>query len=377
MRLSCLQENLARGLAVVGRAVATRSTLPQTTHVLLRTDAGRLRLAATNLEIAITSWVGAQVEEEGAITVPARLFSEFVNSLPNERIDLAIAPKARQLHLACGRYEATISGADPSDFPPIPDVAPGPAARLDPEALRTAIAQVEFAAATDDTRPVLTGVHTLLENGSLTLAAADGFRLAVHRLSVEEAPGERIEVIVPARAMRELHRLLADEEDPVLFTVNEARSQALFRLRNVEMVAQLVQGTFPNYSQLIPQEHRTRAVLDLKEFLQETRRAAIFARDGSNIVRLQIEPAEGGGPGRLVVWARAEELGEHRGELDALVEGEPAKIAFNAKYLQDVLQVLDCSQVALETTSPTSPGVFRPVGLENYVHVVMPMFVQW
>jgi DNA polymerase-3 subunit beta len=377
MRVSCLQENLARGLAVVGRAVATRSTLPQTTHVLLRTDAGRLRLAATNLEIAITCWVGAQVDEEGAITVPARLFSEFVNSLPNERIDLAIAPKARQLHIACGRNEATISGADPSDFPPIPEVAQGPAARLDPEALRTAIAQVEFAAATDDTRPVLTGVHTLLEEGVLTLAAADGFRLAVHRLTVEEAPPERIEVIVPARAMRELQRLLADEREPVLFTVNEARSQALFRLHNVEMVAQLVQGTFPNYGQLIPQEHRTRAVLDLKEFLQETRRAAIFARDGSNIVRLHIEPSEGATAGRLVVWARAEELGEHRGELDALVEGEPAKIAFNAKYLQDVLQVLECSQVALETTTPTSPGVFRPVGLENYVHVVMPMFVQW
>ncbi len=377
MRVSCLQENLARGLALVGRAVATRSTLPQTTHVLLRTDQGRLRLAATNLEIAITAWVGAQVEEEGAITVPARLFTEFVNTLPDERIDLSLAPRGRQLQLVCGRYEATIAGMDPADFPPIPTVEEAASVRVEPRALRTAIAQVEFAAATDDTRPVLTGVHTLVEGDTLTLAAADGFRLAVHRLPLEEEAPQRVEIIVPARALRELYRLLADEQEPILMMVNQARSQVLFRLRSVELVAQLIQGTFPNYSQLIPQEYKTRAVVNLKEFLQETRRAAIFARDGSNIVRLVVEPGEGVGMGKMVVSARAEELGEHRGELDALVEGEPAKIAFNAKYLQDVLQVLDCTEVALEITTPTSPGVFRPVGLDNYVHVVMPMFVQW
>jgi DNA polymerase-3 subunit beta len=376
MRVSCLQENLARGLATVQRAVASRSTLPQTTHVLVSTDAGRLRLAATNLEIAITSWVGAQVDEEGAITVPARVFTEFVNSLPNEPIQLSVSPRARQLHLVCGRYEATMAGMDPADFPPIPAIEDGPATRIDPQALRLAIAQVEFAAATDDTRPVLTGVHTLLEDQQVTLAAADGFRLAVHRLPLEEPVPERLEVIVPARALRELQRLLGDEEDPLLFAVNAARSQAVFRLRNVEMVSQLIQGTFPNYSQLIPQEYKTRTVINLKELLQETRRAAIFARDGSNIVRLQVEVTEGG-PGRLIVSARAEELGEHRGELDALVEGEPIKIAFNARYLQDVLQVLESVDVSLETTSPTSPGVIRPVGLDNYVHVVMPMFVQW
>jgi DNA polymerase-3 subunit beta len=377
MKVSCLQENLARGLALVGRAVATRSTYPQTTHVLLRTDHGRLRLAATNLEIAVTAWVGAQVEEEGAITVPARLLTEFVNTLPMEKIDLSLGPRSRHLQLVCGRYEATIAGMDPADFPPIPEVEEAASVRVDPQALRTAIAQVEFAAATDDTRPVLTGVHTLVEGDLLTLAAADGFRLAVHKLLLDEEAPQRVEIIVPARALRELYRLLADEEEPVLMMVNQAHSQVLFRMRNVELVSQLVQGTFPNYSQLIPREYKTRVVVNLKEFLQETRRAAIFARDGSNIVRLVIEPGEGGGMGRMVVSARAEELGEHKGELDALVEGEPAKIAFNAKYLQDVLQVLDCAEVALETTSPTSPGVFRPVGLDNYVHVVMPMFVQW
>ncbi len=377
MNISCLQENFARGLSVVGRAVAARSTLPQTSHVLLASDEGRLKLVATNLEIAITAWIGAQVEEEGSITIPARLLSDFVTSLPNERIDMTIAPRARQLHISCARNEATVAGMDAADFPPIPSVSDGFSLDLDPKALRTAIAQVEFAAAADDTRPVLTGIHTLLEDRELTLAAADGFRLAVYKLALDQDVPERVEVIIPARALRELERLLAEEGEPLKISFNAGRSQALFRLKTVEMVATLVQGTFPNYSQLIPQTYTSRAVIDMRQFLQETRIAAIFARDGSGIVRLQLEPGEDVAPGKMTVSARAEEIGEHRGDIDVTMEGEPAKIAFNSKYLQDVLQVLDCSQVALETTSPSSPGVIRPLGAENYVHVVMPMFVQW
>jgi DNA polymerase-3 subunit beta len=377
MNISCLQENLSKGLSIVGRAVAVRSTLPQTSHVLIATDNGRLKLAATNLEIAITSWIGAKVEEEGAITVPARLLGDFVNSLPNEPIEMSLAPRARQLRIVCARNEAAVAGMDASDFPPIPAIREGVSLTLDPLSLRTAINQVEFAAAGDDTRPVLTGIHLLREERNLTLAAADGFRLAVHTLSLEQEASERTEVIIPARAMREVNRLLADEEEPIEMTINSSRSQVLFRLKNVELVAQLIQGTFPNYSQLIPKDHTCRAVVDVAEFLRETRIAAIFARDGSGIIRIQVTPGEELSPGKLIISARAEELGDNRGEIDASMEGEEAKIAFNSRYLQDVLQVLDCSQVALETSGPSSPGVLQPVGQDNYTHVIMPMFVQW
>ncbi len=187
-----------------------------------------------------------------------------------------------------------------------------------------------------------------------------------------------MEVIIPARALREIERLIADEEAPVQMAFNAARSQVLFQLESVEMVATLIQGTFPNYSQLIPQAYTSRAVIDIHQFLQETRIAAIFARDGAGIVRLQLEPGEELAPAKMVISARAEEIGEHRGEMDVTMEGEPAKIAFNSRYLQDVLQVLgDSNQVALETISPSNPGVIRPIGADNYVHVVMPMFVQW
>jgi len=377
MKLSCLQENLARGLGIVGRAVATRSTLPITGHVLIASDGGRLKLSATNLEIALTCWIGAQIEEEGAITIPARLLTDFVNSLPPERIDMTLPARSRQLRLVCARNEATIGGMDADDFPPIPRVEGGEGFALDPKVLRKAITQVVFAAATDDSRPVLTGVHTLMEDTELTLAAADGFRLSVHHLPLSQSVAERTEVIVPARALAEVNRLLADEEEPVQMMLNANRTQVLFRLKNVEMVAQLIQGTFPNYSQLIPSGHTSKATVGVADFLRETRIASIFARDGSGIVRLVMTPGEELTPGKMAISARAEEIGDNLGEIDAVVEGEEAKIAFNGKYLQDVLAVLEEGQVALETTNSSSPGVLRPVGVENYVHVVMPMFVQW
>jgi DNA polymerase-3 subunit beta len=376
MKVSCLQDNLAKGLSIVGRAVPVRSTLPQASHVLLETDEGRLKLVATDLTIAVTCWIGAQVEEEGSITVPARLLTDFVSQLPNEKVDLNVPARGHQLHITCARNEATMAGMDAADFPPVPAVGDGLAISLAPGDLNKAISQTQFAAATDDTRPVLTGIHTLAEGDVLTLAAADGFRLAVHKLPLKQEVAEKVEVIIPARALREVERLLSDESDEVEMSINGSRSQVLFRLKTVEVVATLIQGTFPNYGQLIPSSWNTHAEIDMDQFLQETRISAIFARDGAGIVRLQMDPADGG-PGKLTISARAEEIGEHRGEIDVKMDGEASKIAFNSRYLQDVLQVLKAESVALETTGPSSPGVLRPIGDDSYVHVVMPMFVQW
>ena len=180
MKLSCLQENLSKGLGIVGRAVATRTTLPITNNVLLSTDESRLKLAATNLEMAISHWIGAKVEEEGAITIPAHLLTEFVNSLPaGEKVDMKLVGKT--LELRCARYEARISGIDANDFPPIPKVDEGIKTKVETAALRQSINQVVFAAATEESRPVLTGVDAQFEGNLVTLAAADGFRLAVYQ----------------------------------------------------------------------------------------------------------------------------------------------------------------------------------------------------
>ena len=377
MRLSSLQENLSRGLSIVGRAVATRTTLPITQNVLLSTDQSRLKLAATNLEIAISTWIGAQVEEEGSITIPARLLTEFISSLPPERIDISSIAQPRGLALKCARFEARINGTDAEDFPPIPSVESGVIGKIDPQVLKEAITHVVFAAATEDSRPVLTGTRVEIAGDQFTLAAADGFRLAVYKGKLEEPISEDVSFIIPARAFQELNRLIGGQEEPIEFTVTPSKSQALFRMENIELVSQLVQGTFPDYSQLIPQSYETRAVVDLEEFLRATRTASIFARDGSGIVRVQVTAGSDGSAGRLSISSRAEELGENQGEIDANVEGGQAKIAFNSKYLAEVLDVLGKGEVALETTTPSSPGVLRPLGKDGYVHVVMPMFVQW
>jgi len=376
MKVTCLQENLARGLGIVGRAVALRSTLPITSNVLIATEHGRIKLAATNLDIALSCWIGGQIEDEGAITVPSRLLTDFVNSLPAEKISMTLAPRSRQVKLVCARNEATIGGMDADDFPPIPAVE-GDTLEIDAKMLREAITQVVFSAATDDSRPVLTGVDLVVEGNKLTLAAADGFRLAVRHLELKKKVAERQEVIVPSRALAELNRLLQDQDEPVQMTFNANKTQVLFRLKDVELVAQLIQGTFPDYSRLIPKEWGSRAVVEVRDFLQETKIASIFARDGSGIVRITFQGGEDGGPGQMTIAARAEEIGDNTGVLDATVEGEASKIAFNGKYLQDVLAVLDGGRVALETTGPSQPGVIRPLDNDNYVHVVMPMFVQW
>ncbi|MGK2966598.1 MAG: DNA polymerase III subunit beta [Tepidiformaceae bacterium] len=375
MKVQVLQENLQRGLSICGRAVATRSTLPITSHVLLATEKGRLRLSATDLDIAINTWVGAKIDEEGATTVPARLITDFVSSLPPATVNLEIPERSRQLKLECARNESSINAMDAEDFPRIASITDGTIVQLDPKSLKRALDRVEFAAATDDSRPVLTGVHIKADGTRLTFAAADGFRLAVADLTLEAPLAEPLEVIVPARALRELARLIADATESVEMRINTQRTQALFALTDTELVAQLIQGTFPNYNQLIPAEYTTRAVVNADEFKRETRIAAIFARDGSGIVRLQVAPGSGM-PGTLTISARADEIGDNEGKLDAQVEGDASKIAFNSRYLQDVLNALN-GDVALETTSPSSPGVFRPVGETDYVHVVMPMFVQW
>ncbi|TET74285.1 MAG: DNA polymerase III subunit beta [Dehalococcoidia bacterium] len=375
MKVSCSQEDLSKGLAVVGRAVATRAVLPITNNILVATEGSQLKLAATNLEIAITCWIGATIEEEGTITIPARLVTDFVNSLPSGRIDMILSPRSQSLELRCARDEAHVSGLDPADFPPIPKIDEGVTIKVKPEELRMAINQVAFAAASEESRPVLTGVDAEFDGDQLTLAAADGFRLAVRKLSLDTPVDEKLSVIIPARSLAELNRLITDQQEPVELTINPKKSQVIFRLRNVEMVSQLIQGTFPNYEQLIPQAYSTRAVVKLSEFLRATRSASIFARDGSGIVRLQIMPKDG--KGKIAISARAEEIGDNLGEVDAVVEGEETKIAFNSRYLMDVLGVLTEEEVALEATTSSSPGVIRPVGKDNYIHVVMPMFVQW
>lgn len=381
MKLECLQENLAEGLAVVGRVVPTKSTLPVLSNVLLQAEAGgALRLAATNLDMAVSHRVPATVERDGQITLPARLLSDYVTLLDHgQKVSLDLNAKSHKVHLACGRYEANVAGIDADDFPPIPTVSGGAGFSVDAATFKDAVGQVSFAAAPDDTRPVLAGVLVKLQGGTLTLAAADGFRLAVRTVELSQA-GADITMIVPARALVEVARLVSTEEGQEVRVASTASgNQVLFAFGQTELTSRVIEGQFPDYQRIIPASTKTTVILGTGDFLRATRAASVFARDNSNIVRLECAPAEPGAAsalGRVMVKSTSAEMGDNEGHLDASVNGEETQIAFNGKYLRDALEAVETPQVALQISGPSSPGILKPVA-ENtpYLHVIMPMHV--
>ena len=368
VRLSVMQENLARGLSVVTRAVSSRSTLPVLANVLLKTEDAGLKLTATNLEIGITYWVPGKIDEDGATTVPAKLLTDLVNSLPpGDKVELEVTA-GDTLHVKAGRFQTHIKGIDAEEFPAIQTAGERPTTRIAQNVLRRALAETAFAAASDEARPILTGVLARFEGDRLTLAAADNYRIAVKTVPILDAVPET-SVVIPARALNELSRILADVDDPVEVVLAAGRNQVLFHLDGIDLVSRLIDGQFPNYQQVMPQAHATRAVLDREELLRAVRPAALIAHESANIVKLQIG---GDGDGGITVSANAE-VGDHVGQVEAAVEGDGTTIAFNARYLADVLTNVAAEQFALELNGPLSPGVFKPIGDDQYVHVVMPV----
>ncbi len=380
MKLECLQQNLAEGLAVVGRVVPTKSTLPVLSNVLLNVKNGELLLAATDLEKGVAHRVPANVEREGQITLPARLLSDYVALLDHgQTVTLELNERTHKVHLKCGRYEANVAGIDADDFPPLPTVSGGTSLSMQAATLKQAIGEVVFAAAPDDTRPVLAGVLMRVAGDSLTLAAADGFRLAVRTVTLSEPVGD-LQMIVPARTLNEVARLLPGEEgEQVTISATAAQNQVLFAFGRTEVTSRLIEGQFPDYQRIIPPESKTNVVLSTTDFLRATRAAAVFARDNSNIVRLECTPPTENAElavGRVMVKSTSAEMGDNEGQLDANITGDEVQIAFNGKYLRDALEAIESAQVALQISGASSPGIIKPVGeADGYLHVIMPMHV--
>jgi len=380
MKLECTQENLAEGLTVVGRVVPTKSTLPVLSNVLLTTRDGELQLTANNLELSVAHRVPAAVESDGDITLPARLLADYVALLDHgQKVQLELNAKTHKVHLACGRYEANVAGIDAEDFPPVPAVSGGSIFSVPSGLLKQAISEVVFAAAPDDTRPVLAGVLVKVGGGALTLAAADGFRLAVRTVDLPEG-GPELTMIVPAKTLTEVARLLSDSEDEqVAINTTANGNQIYFAFGKTEITSRLIEGQFPDYNRIIPAESKTKIKLSTGDFLRATRAAAVFARDNSMIVRLECSPPKENADlalGSVLVKSTSAEMGDNEGTLDASVDGEDTQIAFNGRYLRDALEAIDTPEVILQITGPSSPGIIKPASESNgYIHVIMPMHV--
>jgi DNA polymerase-3 subunit beta len=373
MKISVLQENLAHGLNIVSRAVSPRSTLPVLANVLVATDEGRLRLSATNLELGITCWIGAKIEDEGSTTVPARTFTDLVSTLANDRVDMALNVRTQTLNVRCGTSNTDIKCIDAQEFPPmpVPDLENG--IPINVTDLKEMIQQVVFAASTDEARPVLTGVLFTVQGNKVSLSAADGFRLSIRKAELSSPVERPFSAIIPARALSELARIAADGDQTLTMTMPAGRGQVIFRMKDVELASQLIEGSFPDLEQVIPRSYRTRTVLSTSQFLKACKQAEIFAREGSHIARINVTPGGELQPGSVDISGQSEETGYNQTQVDASIEGPAILIAFNVRFLREILDVVKTPNVALETTADTSPGVIRPVGEEGFLHVIMPM----
>ncbi|MDP9325596.1 MAG: DNA polymerase III subunit beta [Candidatus Dormibacteraeota bacterium] len=376
MKLTCSPDALGHALQVVSRAVSPRTTLPILNNVLMETTAEGLRLTGSNLEIGIVDHVDAEVAAEGSVTLPAKLLTEFVAQLPNEQLEMELDVKTQTLSAKCGPYhDVRIKGIDAKEFPPLPPQEEGLKVTMEQSELVPAIEQTVVAASADDGRPVLTGVLTQLGSDQLTLAATDGHRLAVRTLPAKtdgsaggEEDGGGDSVIIPARALQELSRILKGE-GTVEMSMGRSRNHVFFSLPRVELMSRLIEGTYPNYSQVIPEQSNTTITVAAKELLERTRGVAIFARDSANVVRIKTEAGE------IAISANTSEVGSSEASVSAEIDGADIQIAFNSRYLLDVLALVSTEKVTLGFNGPLSPGVVKPAGKDDYTYVIMPVRV--
>jgi DNA polymerase III subunit beta len=369
-----LRDNLARALATVAKAVSTTSSMPVLANVLIASDAGRLRLSATNLEMGITCWIPARIDEEGSTTVPARTISDLVGTFPNDQVFLEHKGETQTLIVRCGTSTNDIKGIKAEEFPPMPSPDLAGSAQICASDLREMIQQVVFAVSADPARIVMTGVLVQIEDNKLSMAAADGFRLSVSRSVLPTAVSTPVSAIIPAKTLKELTRIANDDEDMVSMVFPKKAGQVIFRAKDVEVRSQLIDGHFPDFQKIIPVFHKTRTLVSTSALTKACKQAGIFARDASNVAHFQIKPPKDEMQlGEIEVSATSEEVGKNETIVEASIEGNGLLIGFNVKFLQDALGAIRTPNVALETSEANTPGVVRPVGDDRFVHVIMPM----
>lgn len=380
MNVSTNQQNLSAGLTIASRAISSRTTMPVLSNVLIDATGDQLRLAATNREICVNVWIGAKVEDDGAITVPSRLLSEFVNALPDDSLSMELVQKTLTLHLACARYTANMKGIHSDEFPLLPtvadqqfaDVAP---VSIEPGVLRRMIDRVTFAASSDENRPTLTGVKFTIDGGNLTMAATDGFRLSVAKLdSVAPNGNDEVSAIIPAKTLDTVSVIAKDAESIEVFVTDR---NVLFVFtggvramwQRVELSSELIDARYPDYNATMPKESTTTATVDSRRLQQAINVAMLYARDNSNIVRFSV------GDNDIGVSARSAETGGSDSRIDCEVKGDGVDIAFNGRMMLDALKRFD-DLVLLELTQPAHPGLLCENDKPNerdFVHVIMPM----
>jgi len=386
MKLVCSQAELNASLQLVSRAVASRPTHPVLANVLLTADAatGRLSLTGFDLNLGIQTSLAAAVESSGAITLPSRLFGEIISRLSSDSpitLSCGDAEELVELTSLSGSYQ--MRGMPADDFPDLPLVQSGTPIRIDAEALVKGLRATLFASSSDEAKQLLTGVHLRLDDDGLECAATDGHRLAVLRLAnitespaataVESVEGEPFAVTVPARSLRELERLLTGRPSSEPLSLFCDRGQVVVLWADQVLTSRTLDGTYPNYRQLIPESFNRRIVLDRRGFVSALERVAVLADQHNNVIKISSDPAAG----KVMIRADAQDVGSGSESLAAEISGEEIEIAFNVRYLLDGVKAMNADQVVLQCNAPTTPAVLAPVGEQNpFTYLVMPIQIR-
>ncbi len=368
MRFSCLQENLKDGLSIVAKAVATKGSLPVLSHVLLRTgDNGSLSLATTNLETSITTSIPATIHAAGAITVPARLLTDFINNLPPTELELVL--DGQTLHLETPSAKSKFNGLEAGEFPEIPIPESSEVLKIDPKVFSKAINEVVFASAVDESRPILSGVLLKVVGNELFLVGVDGFRLSERRLPLDQ-PSDLPPVVIPGKTLAEIARLVSGSSEKLTLNISSGNNLAVFKSGDkFTIFARLLEGEFPDYERIIPGVSKGRLVVEKNELINAVRLSNLFARDVSNILKITLDPITS----TLTLAAATAEVGESTHTVPAEITGEGLQISFNGKYLLDLLNNADGEKLVLETSGPLSPGLWRILDRADFLHLIMPV----
>lgn len=368
MKLTVLQENLNKALLLCIRFTSARAPLPVLGNILISGQKTKLVIAATNLESAIVFSLGAQVKEDGEITVPAKTISEFIANLPAG--PLTLETEKESLKVSTSDSSSRMAGMNSADFPAVPRSLTKTAGLiLEKENFTKALLQVLPCVSLDETRPVLTGALMVFQKNALVLVATDGFRLAQKKISLPKL-GETKQVVIPKSVLLELTRL-GEAEDKIILEEKEKEKQVLFGSGNLLLSSRILEGNFPDYEKIIPKTSVFKIRVDKEEFLRAVKLASVFARDSANIVKLVVEKD------RLSVLAESSQAGSQKTTLEARVEGGNAlEIAFNYRFLEDFVNAVAGEEISLEFTDAASPGVFTDPKDPDYLHLIMPVKIQ-
>ncbi len=363
MKITCLQENFKKAINIVQNIVGKNLTLPILNNILLKTERGRLRLSSTNLEIGINTWVSGKIDKEGEITCPAKILTGFINNLPNKKIELEV--KGNNLTVKCENYRAKINCLSADDFPIIPEIKADPIIEIIGSAFREALSQVVGLSAISESRPEITGVFLVIEPNGIKLVATDGFRLAEKKINeIKNKKGLSQTIILPQRTTQELMRVLMDDEGELGIIIEN--NQILFVFNETQIISRIIDGQYPDYQQIIPNNFQATAITGREEFLNSIKIASLFS-SRLNDVKIFVKN------NKMEILSQESDLGENLSSIPAEIKGKELEIVFNHRYLLDGLNNIKSAKISFGFNGEASPTVIRPAGDESYLYLIMPI----